>query len=128
MTTRKKAKKCNWKTRQMNSFYEINWNYEFSNDEYENLKLGSIPKTMENKWFIYEENNIVYFHRSFTGICIYELKLDVNTHKHLVKINTDPNEYIAEEPDKELIKLTFIIKHITDQYEIFLEEIINQFK
>ena len=34
------------------------------------LREGLIPHQMEDKWFIYCVENIVYLHRSWTGICI----------------------------------------------------------
>ena len=31
---------------------------------------------MEDKWFIFMENGILYFHRSWTGVCIYQVHFD----------------------------------------------------
>ncbi len=37
------------------------------------LKVGFIPEEMEDKWFIYEEDGWLNFHRSWTGVCVYRV-------------------------------------------------------
>lgn len=44
-------------------------------EEYHWLILGEVPRQMEDKWFIYFSEGHLYYHRSWTGICIYELEL-----------------------------------------------------
>ena len=48
---------------------------EFSKADGERLKLGYIPKGGDDKWFIFFEDDWLYFHRSWTGICIYGVQL-----------------------------------------------------
>jgi hypothetical protein len=43
----------------------------FSQDELNILRRGLIPVQMEDKWFIYWKDDALYFHRSWTGDCIY---------------------------------------------------------
>ena len=47
----------------------------FSEGQYEILKKGLIPEEMEDKWFIYFENNWLYFHRSWTGYGIFKAEI-----------------------------------------------------
>lgn len=70
------ATKDSWKTVPMSSC-RINLPLELrlSGDELVRLKRGSIPEEMEDKWFVYHEDGWVYFHRSWTGFCIYQLRL-----------------------------------------------------
>lgn len=42
----------------------------------ERIKLGHIPMDMDDKWFIFFEDGWLYFHRSWTGHCIYGVRLD----------------------------------------------------
>lgn len=63
-------------------------NNDLAETEIEKLKEGYIPQEMEDKWFTYFENNKLYLHRSWTGICIYivefldkELKITLNVDK-----------------------------------------------
>lgn len=45
-------------------------------DEFDRVKRGHIPEEMEDKWFVYHEDGWVYFHRSWTGFCIYQLRIE----------------------------------------------------
>ena len=47
----------------------------FSQEQYLKLQKGLIPKAMEDKWFIYFENDSLYFHRSWTGLGIYRAEI-----------------------------------------------------
>ena len=48
----------------------------FSDDEAERLSAGHIPEDMDDKWFIFFEAGWLYFHLSWTGSCIFALRLD----------------------------------------------------
>ena len=39
------------------------------------IRRGFIPDAMEDKWFVFEERGRLYFHRSRTGLCVYEVVL-----------------------------------------------------
>ena len=47
----------------------------FSVAEWDAVQLGFIPEEMEDKWFIYEKGGWLAFHRSWTGMCIYRVRL-----------------------------------------------------
>ena len=40
------------------------------------IRRGLIPRAMEDKWFIYFEDSWLYFHRSWSGHCIYAIRFD----------------------------------------------------
>ena len=52
---------------------QISLDREFTEDEFEKLSLGLVPVDMDDKWFIFLEANTFYFHRSWTGTCIYQM-------------------------------------------------------
>lgn len=58
----------------------LRWERTFTDDEYARLRLGHIPREMEDRWFIYMEpcgdHDDLYFHRSWTGYCIYSVRLE----------------------------------------------------
>ncbi|MCB0749353.1 MAG: hypothetical protein KDC90_17960 [Ignavibacteriae bacterium] len=71
------ARKENWKINPFPSeFTTLNLDMEVSPEEYEMIKRGLIPAQMEDKWFIYVENGWLYFHRSWSGNCIYVVKIE----------------------------------------------------
>src|SRR4051794_8426430 len=45
----------------------------YTEQEYERIRLGFIPERMEDKWFMFNEEDTLYIHRSWTGDCIYQL-------------------------------------------------------
>lgn len=64
---------------------------------------------MEDKWFIFWEDNKLYFHRSWTDICLYIVNFYKNQNGgYSIKdaiINRDPEQYKStdDEYDKKLI-------------------------
>lgn len=47
----------------------------FTPEEFANIRVGRIPQAMEDKWFVFLENGWLYFHRSWTGYCICQVKI-----------------------------------------------------
>lgn len=71
----KAAAKSSWKNEPMpRECKAIPYSAEFTREEFERISLGLIPDAMEDKWFIYLEGNVLNFHRSWTGACIYEVE------------------------------------------------------
>lgn len=69
----------------------------FRPDEVVLLKRGVIPVEMEDKWFIYWLGNSLYFHRSWTGFCVYVVQFAVaeDGSARIVSVlaNRDPDQY-----------------------------------
>ena len=74
---RETATKASWKT---NPPPEDRQHFElpllFNDDEGEKIRLGHVPKDMDDRWFIYFDQGWLYFHRSWTGDCIFGVRLD----------------------------------------------------
>jgi hypothetical protein len=47
----------------------------FTADERARLARGLEPQEMEDKWFVFYESPWLYFHRSWTGVCIYTVRI-----------------------------------------------------
>jgi len=43
------------------------------------MNAGHVPEGMDDRWFILMENDWLYFHRSWTGHCIFGLKVDASS-------------------------------------------------
>jgi hypothetical protein len=55
------------------------------NEEHINIiKKGFIPKTMEDKWYIYSEDNWLFFHRAWTGQGIYKLEIKHINERYII--------------------------------------------
>lgn len=66
---------------------------KFSDADIARLKKGHLPEEMEDKWFYYYEDGKVYFHRSWSGNCIYIVAFNFKKNKHVVTVNRDENQY-----------------------------------
>lgn len=97
---RKKATGDDWKTQPMPDLKaKLEIDRVFSSAEYEYLSWGLIPQEMSEKWFIYLENDWLYSHRSWTGFCIYKLRLAENDSGYKVVeawVNRDSKQYTGD--------------------------------
>jgi tetratricopeptide (TPR) repeat protein len=67
---------------------------------YQNFKKGLLPETVEDKWFIYFEDDKVYFHEAESGICVYEMHLkydEIQSRYAEVFYEGDERKYIINE-------------------------------
>lgn len=48
----------------------------YTPSEFAILKEGHIPTRMEDKWFAYYEEPFLYLHRSWSGVCIYQVRFE----------------------------------------------------
>ena len=48
----------------------------YSHDQFERIRRGLIPYEMEDKWFIFLENSVLYLHRSWTGKPVYKVEFE----------------------------------------------------
>ena len=48
----------------------------FAESQAETLRHGLIPLDMNDRWFIFFEEEWLYFHRSWTGDCIFGVRID----------------------------------------------------
>jgi hypothetical protein len=69
--------------------------------EFERLRAGSIPDAMEDKWFLFYEDGWLYCHRSWTGYCLYQMRIEPSADGYLLRecwANRDPEQYTNENP------------------------------
>ncbi|MFY3139132.1 hypothetical protein ACOTFF_22555 [Achromobacter xylosoxidans] len=68
----------------------------YSAEQYARLRQGRIPQEMEDKWFIYLDDGVLRFHRSWTGIWIYALPLEAQGDHWRARdgwVNRDADQY-----------------------------------
>lgn len=85
---------------------------KFTEQEYELISRGLIPEAMEDKWFIFLEGDGLYFHRSWTGFCIYQLTLKKQGALYQVVealANRDSNQYSGTDNHYDVDLLNFLI-------------------
>jgi hypothetical protein len=79
-----------------------------SSDEMQRVRQGLVPVLMEDKWFIFWEDDTLFFHRSWTGFCIYVVHFttDDNSCRMVdADVNRDPAQYrgVSDDQDAKLI-------------------------
>lgn len=55
--------------------FKVSWTFPL--DVAERMLAGHIPEGMDDRWFILMEDGWLLFHRSWTGSCIFGLKVDL---------------------------------------------------
>lgn len=110
------AKSNDWKTRALPaSVKELVFEREFSRVEMEQIQSGLVPKEMEDKWFIYYDNDSLNFHRSWTGHQIYKLTfthLDTTSKVTHILVNRDASEYNEQDDIYDINLLNFLIDRL----------------
>jgi hypothetical protein len=84
----------------------------FTSDEVQQISKGLIPMAMEDKWFIFCEDDWLYFHRSWTGACIYQVKIVPNREKYVVAeawVNRSFKQYKSFSKSYDALLLGFLI-------------------
>ena len=91
------AQRNDWKTQILPSSSKlIMVDQSYSKSEFEKIIVGTIPEEMEDKWFIFLEDDSLYLHRSWTGFCIYKMQLKLIEGEYIVAdvlANRDPEQY-----------------------------------
>ena len=94
-----KATKDSWKNIDFNTCDKVDCNIKITEDEMNVLKMGHIPKAMEDHWFMYCDDNSINYYRSWTGIQIFKAyyKLMYNEYIiYMIEINNNKEEYNEE--------------------------------
>ena len=81
----------------------------FTDIDGESIMQGFIPSAMEDKWFICFDDEWLLFHRSWSGFCIYGLRLERSPDGLRVSeswVNRDPNQQSGTdvEYDRKLVR------------------------
>lgn len=79
------------------------------------IARGLIPDRMEDKWFVYHENATVFFHRSWTGYCIFQVGLVRQNDTYVVSdvlVNRDETQYSGSNAAYDQQLLLFLINHL----------------
>jgi hypothetical protein len=103
------AKKSDWKTEPLPVAHAvIDVERHFSAQDMAAVKCGVVPEQMEDKWFIYWSDSKLFFHRSWTGYCVYILEFEIaQSGCKSIKLlaNRDPEQYreTNDENDKAMV-------------------------
>lgn len=121
------AQRSDWQTRLMpNESKPLAMQESYTLQEFEQISRGLIPQQMEDKWFIYYEAPWLYFHRSWTGFCIYQVRFAATTEgmqvvEVLVNANAEQNPQQDDGRDVGLLRALMNIRAGRDAYQAWQE-------
>lgn len=76
------------------------------------IRQGLIPEVMEDKWFIYYEDDVLYLHRSWTGVCVYEAHFHQGDYRWTVErlmVNRNPDQYTQTDDEYDARLFAFLV-------------------
>ena len=106
------ATKKRWKNLQIDNPKRIDLLIHFNDKQFEKLRQGLIPNQMEDKWFIFYENDWLYFHRSWTGFGLYKARLIKEQNGYLIKeiwVERNQEKYENEDDQTDVENITSLI-------------------
>jgi Dual specificity phosphatase, catalytic domain len=93
---------------------QIPFRRTFTEVEFRRLELGFAPETMEERWFVFMEDDWLCFVRSWTGFCIFQLKGRKNEPHEVVEAwaNRDSEQYGNTDIDEDVELLAMLIDEL----------------
>lgn len=83
----------------------------FTQEEVDRISLGLVPQRMQDKWFIFLEDDHLFFHRSWTGHCMHQLRLETREQAYAVAeawVNREPAQYRNTDDEYDVALLRFL--------------------
>jgi ADP-ribosyl-[dinitrogen reductase] hydrolase len=111
------TKASDWKTEKMpDEVGSLDFCKVYSQEEFERIRLGLVPKEMEDKWFIYYVNDTLNIHRSWTGHHIYQIAincLEDSTYKVIqTLVNRNKAQYNQQNDEYDILLIDYLIDRL----------------
>ena len=109
----KAAKQKDWKTEPLPfKRTTIALNRWFSSTGMRKIRAGLISQQMEDKWFIFWERDALYFHRSWTGFCLYVVRFIEDGDSYVMieaDVNRDPEQWTENSAERDAEMISYLI-------------------
>lgn len=107
------ATKQSWKTLPLGAALPVPFQRAFATDEFERLRAGLIPQSMDDKWFVYFEDPNLFLHRSWGGTGVYRVTLKSEGDAFIVAEALCAKEVLKSSfPEYEAALLDFLIGNL----------------
>ena len=106
------ATKYTWRNQAIDNPKRIAIDLHLTDKQFSKMINGLIPQQMEDKWFIYYENEWLYFHRSWTGNGIYKAKVNKETDGYSITefwSERNQEKYNNEDDNTDIETFSFLI-------------------
>ena len=109
----KTAKPTDWKTEALPAKRTtVRLERSFTPEEMDRIRRGLIPKQMEDKWFIYWKDDTLFFHRSWTGFCVFIARFVADgeiSRMVEAEVNRDPGQYAETDDRRDAETISFLV-------------------
>ena len=116
-----KAHATDWKSSPMpEARTTVRLDRGFDDEEMATIRRGIVPDQMEDKWFIYWDKDQLYFHRSWSGACIYVVSFHVDEHGYRMisaEVNRDPEQYSQTNDEFDARLVSYLIDVLLLRHE-----------
>lgn len=91
---------------------EVALGQRLTDAEMKQIRRGFIPEQMEDKWFIFWRNNVLSFHRSWTGHCMYQVTFEKDLkgwYMLTAVVNRDPAQYQETDNARDAERIQYLV-------------------
>ncbi len=106
------AIRSTWQNIPIDNPKRINIDFHFTEEQFSKIVRGLIPEQMEDKWFIFYENEWLYFHRSWTGYGLYKAQILKEENFYCIKefwAERNQEKYKNEDDNEDKKSVLFLI-------------------
>ena len=96
---------------------QLDFERRLNEPEYRALIQGVIPRSQEDRWFAFEVDDWFSLCRSWTGHCIYRVRLEDNGDGWRIAeawVNRDPDQYASDDDRADALMLDRLLNLIID--------------
>jgi hypothetical protein len=110
------ATRASWQNKAMpETRVRLAYERRFTAEEHARLALGLVPHNSDDKWFIFLEGDWLYLHRSWTGACMYAVRLEPADGGSAVVeawANRAPDQYTRTDDEYDARLLRFLVDRL----------------
>ncbi len=111
--SKQRATAVSWKNKPMPDAYkELLLDGRYTREEFVTISQGFVPQSTANKWFIYLEGEWLYFHRSASGSCIFQLQIlpdEDGYQASALRVNQAPGQYRSLSDEYDVALVSYLI-------------------
>ncbi|KAH8802687.1 hypothetical protein F5884DRAFT_478618 [Xylogone sp. PMI_703] len=110
------VKGTDWQRKNFQKPVTSSWNLKLKPSLLPKLRMGFLPRDMDDKWFVYSEEPekgkiTVHFHRSWTGLKIAEIEIEhdgtedrKDAEASITKLVWESSEDVMRNPGEKMVK------------------------
>lgn len=113
MATRQSSKTCPVPRKQV----RLPFAREFTPEVFERVRMGFTPGGTDDRWFAFLEDDWLYLHRSWTGFCVYWLRVAETPTGYFVQeawANRNSKQYGCSSEDEDVETLGELLRMLFD--------------